>query len=108
MRHAFLTPILFAALPAQVAPAGPQTFLPEPYLPMGGPTPMVISWRTDAATDGVVHYGTSPDNLDMTAASTSRTAEHHVSITGLQPGTRYYYSVGTPSAPLASGPDYYF
>jgi hypothetical protein len=39
--------------------------------------------------------------------SGSRT-NHEVRLTGLSPGTRYYYSVGTSAFTLASGSDHYF
>ena len=52
------------------------------------------------ATEAVVFYGTSPDNLDQqvtTSAGWNVEGEgymHVVTLTGLQPNTRYYFTVG--------------
>lgn len=45
------------------------------------------------ATDGVVRFGTSPDRLDRVVYEThgGETAYHRVEVTGLRPGTTYYY-----------------
>jgi hypothetical protein len=60
-----------------------------PYQPSQEPVPV--------ATDGVVRFGTSPDRLDRVVREThssadgSETAYHRVEVTGLRPGTTYYY-----------------
>jgi hypothetical protein len=55
-----------------------------PYQPAQEPSPV--------ATDGYVRYGTSPDRLDRVAVQRGgETAYHFVEITGLHPGTKYYY-----------------
>jgi hypothetical protein len=49
---------------------------------------------------GIVHYGTDPKNLSETAKSPMRLNPDHrstifrVRLTGLQSGTKYYYTVG--------------
>ncbi len=62
----------------------------------GVPTPSVPSFPVTAsepiATDGLVRYGTDPDNLDRVAVEWGgETPYHYVEITGLRPGTTYYY-----------------
>ena len=43
-------------------------------------------------TDGVVRYGTDPARLEHVAVETGPdTAYHYVEVTGLEPGTTYYY-----------------
>ncbi|MEW5848073.1 MAG: metallophosphoesterase family protein [Myxococcota bacterium] len=106
-RH-HVIPLVAAMLSAWPGLAAAQSFVREPYLQLGTPTSMVVAWRTDTETDGVVHYGTSPDNLDQTAVSSARGTDHQVAISGLTADTRYYYSVGTSVTVLASGPDHYF
>jgi 3',5'-cyclic-AMP phosphodiesterase len=55
-----------------------------PFLPADGPEPI--------PTDGVVRYGTDPGNLDRVAVEWGGdTAYHYVEVTGLRPGTTYYY-----------------
>ena len=57
---------------------------PVPHIPDAPADPI--------AADGVVRYGTDPDNLDRVAVERGgETAYHYVEITGLQPGTTYYY-----------------
>jgi 3',5'-cyclic-AMP phosphodiesterase len=66
-----------------------------PYEPAQEPAPVV--------TDGVVRYGTDPQHLDHEAREHGAgTAYHYVEVTGLRPGTTYYYqacSAGVTVAP---------
>jgi hypothetical protein len=78
-----------------------------PYLQMAKPTSMTVRWRTDLATDGLVRYGTTLGNLNLSAAG-GNTTEHVVTVAGLAPDTRYYYSVGTAAETLSGGDATYF
>jgi len=73
--------------------SGPQPA--TPYDPSQLPAAVV--------TDGLVRYGTDPSCLDMEVPERSGpTAYHYVEVTGLQPGTTYYYqalSGGVAAAP---------
>ncbi len=79
-----------------------------PYLQMGNQTAVTIKWRTDVAGNSRVYYGTSPGNLTSSADDAASTTEHTVRVTGLAPDTKYYYGIGTTTAMLASGNDFYF
>jgi len=79
-----------------------------PYLQMGTPTSVLVRWRTDAAGNSRVRYGTDPANLAFSADNLTSTTDHAVTLTGLSPDTGYYYSVGSTTATLASGADYVF
>jgi len=80
-----------------------------PYLQLGTESSIVIRWATDAAVQGKVWYGAAPDKLFVTSTETVATADHKVELSGLTPGTKYYYAVGTPVAVQAGGTeDYYF
>jgi hypothetical protein len=72
-----------------------------PYLQMGTPTSMMVRWRTNAATNSRVRYGTSPSDLNVIVDDATVTTEHQVALTGLTPSTTYYYSVGTSTETLA-------
>ena len=74
-----------------------------PYLQTGSSTSLVVRWRTNVAADGRVRYGTDPGNLSAWADSPVLGTDHEVTLSGLAPDTRYYYSVGTSAAPLAGG-----
>jgi Bacterial Ig domain/Calcineurin-like phosphoesterase/Purple acid Phosphatase, N-terminal domain len=80
-----------------------------PYLQMGTTTSMVICWRTATPGDSRVRYGTSLSNLNLIAVDTAATTEHRVTLTGMSPNTKYYYSFGTSSLTLGGGdPTHFF
>jgi Calcineurin-like phosphoesterase/Purple acid Phosphatase, N-terminal domain len=71
-----------------------------PYLQMGGPTNMVLRWRTDSPVVSKVRYGLKPDKLDMEAHSPGTHTEHVVLLNRLRPMTKYYYALGAADAAL--------
>jgi hypothetical protein len=94
-------------LELQGTAAGASTAITRgPYLQLGAANSMQIRWRTGAAADGVVRYGTSLTALTGVAVeATTGTTEHVVNLGGLAASTRYYYSVGTSAATLAVASD---
>jgi hypothetical protein len=74
-----------------------------PYLQMGTTNGGVVRWRTDVISDGLVYYGTNPNNLTNVARENSVTNEHIVSIGGLSSDKRYFYSVGSAAFRLVGG-----
>ena len=64
-----------------------------PYLQVATPNSMIIRWRTDELDVGFVRYGTKPVQLNGLAGNTQRNTEHIVTLTGLQPQTKYYYLI---------------
>ncbi len=82
----------------------------EPYVPYKQPysmapttTSVKILWQMSEETeptDALVYYGTDPNNLNLsiqTSAGWNVADEgyiHVVTLTGLQPNTRYYFTVG--------------
>ncbi len=80
-----------------------------PYLQLGTPTSVVVKWRTNSATNSKVSYGADPAALTSSVTDGNSTTEHEVTVSGLTPNTKYFYSVGTTSGPLAGGDsDHYF
>ncbi len=80
-----------------------------PYLQMGTTTSMVICWRTATPGDSRVRFGTNQSNLNLIAVDTAATNEHRVTLTGMSPNTKYYYSFGTSSLTLGGGdPTHFF
>ncbi|GAB3540470.1 metallophosphoesterase [Spirosoma fluminis] len=73
-----------------------------PYLQVVTPTSVIVRWRTDQPTDSRVTYGTQSGQFTQQATLTQSTTEHQVTLTGLQPATTYYYSIGSTAAVLAS------
>ena len=82
----------------------------EPYVPTKMPYSMApttnsvkVIWQMNdetEATEALVYYGTDPDHLDQQITTNSgwNVADegyvHVVTLTGLQPNTRYYFTVG--------------
>ena len=72
-----------------------------PYLQVVTPTSVTIRWRTDQPTDSRVSYGVKFSQFTQQATVAQSTTEHIVTLTGLQPTTKYYYTIGSSSAVLA-------
>jgi acid phosphatase type 7 len=75
----------------------------KPYLQLGTPGSVVVRWRTATPTDSRVWYGAAPTSLTSSVSNTAPTTEHSVTLTGLSPNTRYFYSVGSSTQGLAGG-----
>jgi acid phosphatase type 7 len=74
-----------------------------PYLQIGTSTGVTIRWRTDQPSNSRVRWGTSPTSLTASTQDLTLTTEHVVNVTGAEPATKYYYSVGTVTQALAGG-----
>jgi hypothetical protein len=72
-----------------------------PYLQKGTPTSVVVRWRTATPTDSRVLWGSAPGSLTSSLVQPSASLEHEFEITGLSPGTKVYYAVGTTTQILA-------
>lgn len=57
---------------------------------------IIIRWRTNLACNSRVQFGTSL-NYGFTETVNLMTTEHKVTLTNLNPATRYYYNVGSTS-----------
>src|SRR5579875_3401826 len=65
-----------------------------PYLQAATDNSVVIRWRTDASARSRVRYGTTAGHLDKMVDDITLVTEHQIKLTGLQPATTYYYSIG--------------
>ncbi|SHM57947.1 Por secretion system C-terminal sorting domain-containing protein [Chitinophaga jiangningensis] len=79
-----------------------------PYLQMGNQSAVTLRWRTDIATTGKVKYGLSATALNDSVVHTTSLTEHELRVSGLQPDTKYYYSIGNSTNVLQAGADNYF
>lgn len=66
-------------------------------------TAATVRWRTDVPTGSRVDYGLAADRLGQKAEGGVVTDNHAVTLTGLAPGTRYFFAVGTARRQLAQG-----
>ena len=90
--------VLDLALETSTAPA---FVVRGPYLQMGTPEQVTVRWRTSPATASTVRYGPSSGNLSQIVIDSLVTRDHELVLSGLSPGTRYRYSIGTPEVTLA-------
>ncbi|UQA55492.1 metallophosphoesterase [Polyangium aurulentum] len=94
-----------AALLAIAAPASAEQLVRKPYIQTLTPTSAILVWTTDSGANSVVHYGTSPQSLTQVAELASSVTQHEVKLSNLQPGTRYYYDVGSAGGGVLAGGD---
>jgi hypothetical protein len=108
VRHYLASFVVGLFLIGAVQTAAAATLERGPYLQTPTSASMVLKWRTDVATDSVINFGDAPANLNSTASSGVSTTEHVVTVSGLTPDTRYYYSVGSSTETLSGGDNSYF
>ena len=64
----------------------------------------VISWNTDVETGTRVSYGLAPDQgIAVGYADGRPNTAHQFAISGLKPGVKYFFTVGTARKNLATG-----
>jgi acid phosphatase type 7 len=73
-----------------------------PYLQLQTTQSMTIRWRTGTAADSSVLYGLDADSRTNAVNDPTVTTEHIVTVTNLQPNTRYVYAIGTTDGGLLS------
>lgn len=74
-----------------------------PYLQAASATGITVCWHTDVPSTARVRYGPSPADLGSIVDVATSVKQHEVALTGLQPNTTYYYSIGTTTQDLAGG-----
>lgn len=79
-----------------------------PYLQIGSHTNITVRWRTDAASQGVVRFGTDVRALERRVDESSTGTEHEVNLTDLSPDTRYFYQIGTATRRIVGGDTNHF
>ncbi|NML40016.1 metallophosphoesterase family protein [Chitinophaga sp. G-6-1-13] len=108
MRRILLQVLLPLLLWSIQADAQQAKLLRGPYLQSATPNSILIRWRTDVATRSRVSYGTIAGRPEKTISDVTLVTEHMVRLDGLQPGTRYYYTIGGLKDTLQGGNDNYF
>lgn len=78
-----------------------------PYLQMLTPNSIHIRWKTDVATNSRVNYGTDMSYGNLVDSSAS-VFEHEIKISGLNPNTKYYYTIGTSTKELQGNINNFF
>jgi hypothetical protein len=79
-----------------------------PYLQSGNPSSIIVKWRTSFAVGSKVYYGTSVNYTDSVVKSEAET-DHSIQLSGLQPFTKYYYSISSEGGnPDTDSSKYFF
>ena len=84
--------------------AAPAFVMRGPYLQSVVTTSAVIRWRTEVATGSRVVFGAAPNALTNLVENATPKTEHELTLTGLQPDTKYFYAIGD-AATLWEGGD---
>jgi hypothetical protein len=112
MQNSFARHILSAAALAACLGLSQPTFAAlsrGPYLQSSTTSSIIVRWRTSTAETSSVIYGTNLASLNQTNSSDVVLTDHIVTLTNLEPDTRYYYSIGATNTTLAGpGADYFF
>jgi hypothetical protein len=86
--------LIFLVLLAGVGSSQSQSIVRGPYLQVLTETTVEVCWRTDVPTDSRVIYGLGLSGQSLATTDATPKTEHRITLTGLTPGTKYYYSVG--------------
>lgn len=100
--HVLLLLTLAALLPGAATSA--PTLTRHPSLWKVTPFSILIAWQTDVATPGKVLYGITPA-LGFEASDGLTDLNHAVTLTGLDPSTRYRYRIVAGTDTLTAGTD---
>ena len=82
--------------------------LRAPYLQMLNSESVIIRWQTAKPSIGVVRISKNLHQVDSVYSEDKADDEHQIRITGLEPDTLYYYSVGTKRYAIYEGESYRF
>lgn len=80
----------------------------EPYLQMMSPDAMTLRWQSENEYVGVVRYGLKADKLNQEQKEIDPDVEHEIRLSGLQPATKYFYSVGNEGNSEFKGKEFWF
>ena len=79
-----------------------------PYLQMGSPTSVTIRYRTPFNGITSVRYGTTLGQYNQSVQEVAAASEHSVTLSGLTPNTKYYYTIQYGSDIIESGENNFF
>jgi hypothetical protein len=79
-----------------------------PYLQKGSKTSITIRWRTDVNSKSKVTLGTTYGVYTIALSDNTLVTEHIMNVSGLQPDTRYYYTIETDAIKLQGDANNFF
>ncbi len=96
--------LLALASPLHARTSGAATLVRHPSLWQVTTNSILIAWTTGVATSGKVLYGATPA-LGTEATDGATATGHAVTLTGLDPATRYFYKIVAGADSLTPGDD---
>jgi Purple acid Phosphatase, N-terminal domain len=81
--------------PARLNQAVAAAITKGPSIQYAGDTSAVITWSTGSPSPSKVYYGTNQASLAQAAEEPGANTYHRVHLSGLQPGTTYYFQIDT-------------
>ncbi len=106
MKHLF--PILLLLCFCSATQAQTPSLTRDPYLQVVTTTGITVRWRTDMPSASRVWFGIAANALNQSVIEPAAVTEHIVSLTGLNPATRYYYAIGQGETQLAGDAEHSF
>jgi hypothetical protein len=97
----------FTAVTNSIAATIP-TIVKGPYLQIVTSNSTTVRWETSSATDSQVMYGTNASSLSSVMSNSTSLTSHIIQLTGLNPYTKYYYSIGSSTVVLQGDTNNYF
>ena len=85
-----------------------QVLVKGPYLQIGTPGSVIIKWETNVSDDSKVEFGTNSASLTSSVTNTLLVTSHEMLLTGLQPYTKYFYTIGNISTVIQGDTNNYF
>lgn len=78
----------------------PPSLARGPYLQAGNQTAFSVRWRTNVPCKSKLEVGTVAGTYPIVINDAASLTEHELRVTGLTPGTKYYYRFGTDAEVL--------
>lgn len=82
---------------AGISKINPAFITRGPLLQMVSKDAITIRWKTNDNTSSKIQFGTSENSLVSVLKNDALSKDHELRLTGLQPDTKYYYTVGSGS-----------
>ncbi len=102
LRKGFAQLLFLILTVGSVGSAEAVTLSRPPSVWLQTPTSITIAWQTDLAATGKILYGVTPA-LGIETSGPGPTADHAIALSGLNPGSLYYYGVVSDTDTLTVG-----
>nr|WP_293836166.1 fibronectin type III domain-containing protein [uncultured Arsenicibacter sp.] len=86
----------------------PPRIVKGPYIQNLTETSVTICWHTDTPSNSRVLYGLRMHQLNGAIFNNQQITDHYVTLSNLEPGTRYFYSFGSSGIRLQADSTQYF